>query len=1171
MEDIDFLLREIESQRKLKNYKILQREDRASFYPSCKGLDTHHNLKHLFRDSIEVLACKQNLIWENPLDMKKARVLGVGWRFIIPPPPEVRKLLSKSLAPREVPDFLSHFIEKVPIRKRKFVSLHACIRTIKKLYRFNSFLVQAVASVYRVSTELVNNIIGRDRGLGYWMSQSIDCESVLQACTQPKMFWLRRRVTILERCRTCFDAVALAFQTIRRNNFPIPNTALRALGRLKFKLLEQPLGVAAELKELAFLCRAFYFGQQRPADALVNWLNEKQALQFSYIARCLPPPQATDSENKLLFEAFKQRLTSEPPNEDPDWRLFVRKLLRDTNPGPLKDTKVYSQPSNSSALGYKRGSQGHLAAYQDYIILGWVTDGPKVELPLEITKRASVSVYQNVAQVKMEYENVTPLPPGFVRRENALDNDLGEKFLNKVVDPIPVDDTTLRTQQVYQNYLNIYAGYRLARVRERLGMTKELSDPGSDWSSSGDEDSSSEDEQTVNLPTLGANSLANPNSLLTRPQPTYQKYEAVGLDYSNNQDAYYQRPGAAATSSNSEYTREAIVNPSVSLKATIAATPASLVMPQAGDPEPDIPENECQSYKLALMFNTINVKLSSYYNSLMSNFTRTLINTLPMMIVQPIFAEEKGLKVRVPTKTLTCFSLMLQPLRKAADAHLLKFKPASASLGGDLDVDLSEKPGPYYSLDLSVATDQHPFWLTRIFYEEVINLHPELDEYREFLPKLFGPHYVINWDQKIPDPPSLHLFGEKFDLEDFMGVWLHTDGLPMSKKLKGFDCPFWYAARAVYEWSEAYIMWAYSLYRLPGFISKQGAMMGNATSWAVLPVVTAFGCHKAKISTFKTCGDDAELAETTPERKEVFNQTISSLGALISERKSFYHKRRSLFTEIPSEDGKKQPYELLSYWVAPSGGSKGEVNWFNLPDAYQGFVQAQTGKTDRRLLRNRGLWKYSKFHNYYELARCRGLPLGALTSMGGINHPCYPKAPGLMHDRWSAYLSTRRIVDFHRYGGLSLIPKRGRALLQPPFVASEATNRYIEKHLSIHPFPKGQQGVESRKVSNFLESFENPASMLAAFHTGYQRAYHTPSVVTLSGKFYRRLKRTKPLYKGKRKLVFSAGGLERDILSKLERYVHIPNEDLTISRQRHFGLYTSENAPVLDLSTQFVR
>lgn len=1142
MEDLELLLREFESSYKIKQYKLLQKNDRQSFYPSCKGLDRGHNLKHIFRDSVEVLACKKNLIWENPNNPIKARVIGIGWRFIIPPPPEVRHLLSKSAAPREVPDFLAHFIEPSPIRKRKFISLHACINRVKKLYRFNSFLVQVVASVYRVTVGLVNKIIGQDRGLSYWSSQSIDCETVLNFCSQPKMFWLRQRVTILERSRTCFDAVALAFQLQRRKNLIVPQTALRCLGNLKFKLINGPLSVAAELKELAFLCRAFYFGQKRPADGLVNWLDDKGALQFSYIARCLPPPQATRSENEKLFEAFKQRLTAEPPDEDLDWRPFVRSLLKSTNPGPLKETKVYSQPSNSSALGYTRGVQGHLSAYQDYIIAGWVTNCHDVEIPLEITKRSSVSVYQNVAQVKMEYEQVRPLPPGFVRRENALDNDLGEKFLGKVVDPIPVDDTILRTQQLYENYLNIYAGYRLRRVQERLGINQINQDEGSDWSDSSGEDLSESDEDnvhSVNLPTLGATSLQNPGTLLTQ---------------------------------NSTYTREAIAAPSRSLAATIAAVPASLVMPEPGDPEPDIPENEVQSYKLALMFNTINMKLSNYYNSLMSQFTRTLISSLPHMIVQPIFAEEKGLKVRVPTKTLTCFSLMLQPLRKAADAHLLKYKPASASLGGDLDVDLSEKPGPYYSLDLSVATDQHPFWLTRVFYEEVINLHPELEDYREFLPKLFGPHYVINWDVEIPSPPTLSLFGEDFELEDFMGVWLHTDGLPMSKKLKGFDCPFWYAAKVVSEWTEAYIMWAYSLYTLPGFYSKQGAMMGNATSWAVLPIVTAYGCHKANISHFKTCGDDAELADTTLEKKKTFNQTISNLGAIISERKSFYHKRRSLFTEIPSEDGKPQPYELLSYWVAPSGGSKGEVNWFNLPDAYQGFVQNQLGyKPDRSHLRKRGLWKYSKFHNFYELGRSRGLPLGAITSMGGINHPCYPKAPGLMHDRWSAFLSTRKIVDFHRYGGLSLIPKRGRALLQPPFVASEATNRYIEKHLSIHPRPEGQQGTDSRKVENFLAAFENPASMLAAFHTGYQRAYHNPSVISLSGKFYRRLKQTKPLYKKQKKLVFSAGGLERDILSKLDRYVHIPDEDLTISRQRHFGLYTSDNAPILDLSTAWVR
>lgn len=1049
------------------------------YYRSAVGLDRSHNFRHIFRDSLAVLSCRLCHELESPLNPYKTQLKGGGWRFYIPPPPKVRKILSRAVAPRDAPPEFKHFIEErktgenvttTSVGSRKYVGLVSAIRKIKQIYRIGPHLMLVLASIYKRPIQVVENLVGPDKGLPYFVAQAIDEETVYSFAARKEFFWLRENLKYLERVRVCFDALCLFLQIERRRGKFPPRETLRWISRSKWDMLADPLSFAQTLKELAFLARQYWFGGKKSDHPLINYLDDQGSLQFSYIARSLPSPETSSEDESEMFDAFKSRLTQLPPDEDPEWRPFVKRFLLETYPGELKVSMVYSQPSNSAALGYKRSNDGHLQAYQDYILLGfanhtWELEPPPVIRDVTSSGRASTGVV---------FENEG------IHSHVTKDDPIGMDF-------IPNPKITYREM----NFI--------------------------------------EDEEIIDLfkdckftdPVLQETLIAN------------NQYELMCFERLMSDD----------TNKTAGYSPEEL--------------------------EKVLADEENRKVHFSTRIVKDQFLLAAYYNDFMKLTVFDLLRRLPCMIVQPIFAPEKGLKVRVPTRTLTAFNLVLQPLRKAADAHLLKFPPASASLGGELDVDLGDE-GPYYSLDLSVATDQHPFWLTLTFYEELINLHPELECFREFLPKLFGPHYVLEREPicSPPPPPVLTYKDQQVGLANVMGVWLDTPYLP--KREGNFDIPFALTYAALRDWAKRYEAWALSLYDLPGFYSTQGAMMGNPTSWAVLPLVTAFGCEAAGIRKFKTWGDDALLPQATPSRVSTFDNKITSVGAVISKQKSFLHKDRGLFTEVPTENNKPIPYTMLSYWVAPNGGSKGQVDWYNLPDAFAGRLQADLGRLpSRRDLRNKGLFNYTKFYYLWRYAEHLGLPLGAPSIMGGIGHPTCRRSPSRMHDKWSAYLCSRRVIDLATKGGLSLIPKRGKALNKNP--AFEYMAEHAETLISTKEFPTGQQGTSSYSLKDTVSLLENPSSMLAVFHKGFQRDFKTPSVTNVSEKFWRRLHTQKRLYKDKKLLNFSSSGLERDLRGKLDRYVHIPREILFKFRDRPFGMFTSERAPPMDLSTGFNR
>lgn len=160
-------------------------------------------------------------------------------------------------------------------------------------------------------------------------------------------------------------------------------------------------------------------------------------------------------------------------------------------------------------------------------------------------------------------------------------------------------------------------------------------------------------------------------------------------------------------------------------------------------------------------------------------------------------APEPGLKTRYPTIGPAAILLISQLLRRAADSHLVLDRRNSESLGGKKVYRFGDgKIGPWYSQDLTAATDLHPFWLQRTFYEEVLNHHPKLEQYRQYLPVLFGPRRLLSPEaaEKLPDVPDNpfismirghwdQVFG-KMDIETLVDSLPVTQHLPRAASTK---------------------------------------------------------------------------------------------------------------------------------------------------------------------------------------------------------------------------------------------------------------------------------------------------------------------------------------------------------------------------------------------------
>jgi hypothetical protein len=331
-------------------------------------------------------------------------------------------------------------------------------------------------------------------------------------------------------------------------------------------------------------------------------------------------------------------------------------------------------------------------------------------------------------------------------------------------------------------------------------------------------------------------------------------------------------------------------------------------------------------------------------------------------------------------------------------------------------------------------------------------------------------------------------------------------------------------------------------------ITQRGAMMGEPTSWAVLPLVSFYALSKVGKYLAITTGDDAMVPDMTPADRLKYDEALASLGGEVSKPKSYLHPKRGLFCEVPYVQGKEGYFFPLSYWVAPSGGSKGEVNWYNLPAAFAGSLRDQGLKTDRRSLGDRGLFKFSKFRSTWRAAVNMGLPVGAPEMMGGINLPHFPVEPIRLAGQWFAKLSSLSLPDLHLYGGLALVPQ-----LEKQDLASAE----LIYNLAFKRLLKVKQSEGEIRIDEAILRARNPAAVRQLFSRPRLKVLkHAPSVRFLAQRFRHRIINC-PVQVPPG----SVRKLHEDLLGKKDRFLP-KSASLTLMGERNFGFAVRTDQPL---------
>jgi len=407
-----------------------------------------------------------------------------------------------------------------------------------------------------------------------------------------------------------------------------------------------------------------------------------------------------------------------------------------------------------------------------------------------------------------------------------------------------------------------------------------------------------------------------------------------------------------------------------------------------------------------------------------------VMETITYVPVLPIVAEEKGLKTRFPTCSLTAVNLVQQILRRVADHVMIRDPRFSEALGGHLRMDMRGEDGPWDSQDCTAATDYHPEWLTRGFYEELADRFSSLQPYRRWFSKLFGPKKILSGKPDDYAPLTMFECYPRAPLLDDRFSTIAKDG-----GRKGLG----HAAKIIAMWDD----WLTDLNCAPGTITTTGQMMGDPTSFPALMLVSLCSAEETlKVHPYtpkerkrwykglnrtdvkmRGVGDDALFPRWTRARRERYYASLIELSAEISWKKCFYHPSRGLIAEIPLQNGFEVPFWPTSVLVAPPGGSKGHVTWVSQPSAFGGDVTRPTRRIPKFF------WKLSPYYYTWMLAQRLGLPLGAPEAYGGIGLPIAPKRSSTRHVQWLSYLSQRSKVELVIGLGLSPLGRSGQSLL----------------------------------------------------------------------------------------------------------------------------------------------
>lgn len=417
-----------------------------------------------------------------------------------------------------------------------------------------------------------------------------------------------------------------------------------------------------------------------------------------------------------------------------------------------------------------------------------------------------------------------------------------------------------------------------------------------------------------------------------------------------------------------------------------------------------------------------------------------LIDHPPAAIIS---AGERGLKVRVPTKSIVPVTIVGGVLRSLADQVLLQDPRIAPSLSS-IDPEQVDFPtwGFYRSLDLTTATDNHSFELGRVLYDEILKrlspTHPAKFLTR-FIPKLLGPKYLffpkecpcfpiafktIGLKRNLPpellpneNPPYLPSYtisdrkrvthmgfvsGGMLDLSDTSILSGPLRPLFIEEKVQSTPTSREYILEI-----EEY----YKSLRSPR-LSRRGQLMGDLTSWPNLPLVSLFTWEKAapdRKQEIRTTGDDA-LARPLPHQSIKWTEELKKLGCVVSERKDYYHPSLAIFTEIPFFKGVRYPIMPLAPLVCPSGGTKGEANWYTAPSSIQQSARRWGYHYDLPYLE-------ARYYPAWRAAALSGLPIQWPSSYGGLGLEGLPhkiRMTELGIKKWGKLVSSLSPLDSTR-------------------------------------------------------------------------------------------------------------------------------------------------------------
>jgi len=632
--------------------------------------------------------------------------------------------------------------------------------------------------------------------------------------------------------------------------------------------------------------------------------------------------------------------------------------------------------------------------------------------------------------------------------------------------------------------------------------------------------------------------------------------------------------------------------------------------------------------------------LQQIYSLALNRAVEWTFERIDMIPFVALSAPEAGLKTRYPTLAPCAVLHVSQILRRAADSHLLRDPRNREGLGGKPEIRLDRWSGPWYSQDLTSATDLHPFWLQRVFYEEILELHPRLRVFAKHLPKLFGPRRLISPDDykdarkdDLKDPPPnpyadlLRLDWEKarpnimtpsyfynsVDRDEFAPRWDEEDEIfaDLTPFFETSGPAFDMAVSHIEDWEE----WWRTVNALPGITTSTGDPMGEAASFPLMDLVTNFSGERAGLPKHGNTGDDSRiplgqkalprilseppdsrtskmneiLKSLSPNYKEwgpmdrlkIHEQSLSELGAVLSRgdpkegkpNKIFIHPVYSLYKEIPMRGDHKLPFIPTKLLSAPPGGSKGSISWFNQPTAVrQHCVDFQFHIPHR-------LWKKLPYWNETQAAFSYGVPVREAVMLGGVNHPCFPHTAGLNpHNtqRWLSCLSSLTLIDWATGTGLSPLPSGTpqqvrhaskewlRNLVREEKSSIDENVPPDERRFTRLGFDPNLRGpLPSLKEA--AEEATRFASSYLLYGVGPVEFLRTPSIMTVSHKFHRRLSKGK-LYLRKRKegglAPLTYHGTMQDISKKtniflLDPDVHIPGRHAA----RGYGLLESKFDP----------